>query len=204
MKPLVKICGLTRCEDARTAVQLGATHVGCVAVEDSPRFVNIDAAKEIFAATEPDTIRVLVFKNEKAEKILNAAEAAATKYVQTYGLLEDEVRWLERAGMTVFRVYGIGPTAPSLPMMSPAPSKERPAVLDVGGGGSGTTFSWEILGGDAPPATFIAGGVRPENILELMKHRPYGVDLSSGVETSPGIKDPRRLRLFFENLEKSL
>jgi phosphoribosylanthranilate isomerase len=175
-----------------------------VAVEGSPRFVNIDDAKKIFAATEPDTIRVLVFKKEKPERILQAAESASTKHVQTYGLPEDEVLWLEKAGMTVFRVFGIAPTARRLPPLSPQPSKERPAVLDVGGGGSGTSFSWEILGGSAPPATFIAGGVRPENILDLMKHRPYGVDLSSGVETSPGIKDFRRLRLFFENLEKSL
>lgn len=204
MRPLVKICGVTRAEDARAAVHFGATHIGCVAVEASPRHVTVDVAREVFDATEPATVRVVVFKNEKPERILHTAEAVATNYVQIYGLEEEEALWLENEGMTVFRVYGIDRTARSLPSLSPEPSKERPAVLDVGGGGSGQKFSWGILGESAPPSTFIAGGVRPENISQLMKHRPYGVDLSSGVETSPGIKDHHRLQLFFENLEKSL
>ena len=204
MRPLVKICGLTRAEDARAAVHFGATHIGCVVVADSPRYVNADVAKEVFDATEPDTVRVLVFKNERAEKILTTAASAATKHVQVYGLAENEALRLEQEGMTVFRVVGIDPTARSLPSLSPVPSAMRPTVLDVGGGGSGQKFSWGILGARAPHGTFIAGGVRPENISELMKHRPFGVDLSSGVETSPGIKDPHRLQLFFENLEKSL
>jgi phosphoribosylanthranilate isomerase len=166
--------------------------------------VNADVAKEVFDATEPDTVRVLVFKNERPEKILTTAASVATKHVQVYGLAEDEVLGLEQDGLTVFRVVGIDPTARSLPSLSPVPSAMRPAVLDVGGGGSGQKFSWRILGARAPHGTFIAGGVRPENISELMKLRPFGVDLSSGVETSPGIKDPHRLQLFFENLEKSL
>ena len=204
MRPLVKICGVTRAEDARAAVQWGATHIGCVAVEGSPRCVRLDVAKEVFDATERSTIRVLVFKNETPEKILSTTVAASTKYVQVYGLAEDGALWLEKEGLTVFRVYGVDPNARSLPVLSPKPSVKRPAVLDVGGGGSGQRFSWGILGESAPHATFIAGGVCPENISELMRHRPYGVDLSSGVEASPGIKDPHRLELLFENLERSL
>lgn len=204
MRPLVKICGLTRAEDARAAVHCGATHIGCVMVEDSPRCVNADVAKEVFDAVEPDTVRVLVFKNERPEKILATAGSASTKHVQVYGLEEDETLRLEQEGMTVFRVVGIDPTARSLPSLSPVPSAKRPAVLDVRGGGSGQRFSWGLLGAHAPTGTFIAGGVCPENISELMEHRPFGVDLSSGVEIAPGIKDPRRLQLFFENLEKSL
>jgi len=94
--------------------------------------------------------------------------------------------------------------ARALPPLLPEPHDDRPAILDVGGGGSGTPFSWEILGSRAPHATFIAGGIGPENIAALMRHHPYGVDLSSGVEVEPGIKDHARLNLFFENLEKSL
>src|SRR3989304_4377660 len=74
-------------------------------------------------------------------------------------------------------------------------------VLAVGGGGSGRSFRWEILGDEAPRGVFIAGGIRPENIAELLSHRPYGVDLASGVESRPGAKDPARLVAFFEELE---
>ena len=204
MRPFVKICGVTRAEDARAAIHSGATHIGCVVVEDSPRYVSVDVAKEVFDATETATVRVLVFKNETPERILSTAAAIATRHVQVYGLGEDEARRIEKEGMTVFRVYGIDPTARALPPLAPKPSPKRPAVLDVGGGGSGQSFFWEILGAHAPHGVFIAGGVRPENISELMKRRPYGVDLSSGVEASPGIKDHHRLQLFFENLEKSL
>ena len=133
-----------------------------------------------------------------------AAEAVGIENVQVYGLTETECLWLEKEGMTVFRVVGIDPSARTLPSLSFEPSNDRPAVLDVGGGGSGKTFAWELLDGAAPPGTFIAGGVGPANISELMKHRPYGVDLSSGVESSPGIKDRHRLQLFFENLERCL
>ncbi len=204
MRPLVKICGLTRAEDARAAVHFGATHIGCVMVADSPRYVNADVAKEVFDATEPDTVRVLVFKNERAEKILTTAASAATKHVQVYGLAENEALRLEQEGMTVFRVVGIDPTARSLPSLSPVPSAMRPTVLDVGAAARDRSLAGESS--ERAPLTEPSSRAvfAPRTSRELMKHRPFGVDLSSGVETSPGIKDPHRLQLFFENLEKSL
>jgi len=204
MRPLVKICGLTRAEDACLAVQLGATHLGSVMVSSSPRCASPEQAVRVLEATGGNAHHVLIFKREELDRILEVAGRVGTTHVQLYDMSESDALALEKSGLSVYRVHDLEPGARELPPLRPEPSEERPAILDVGGGGSGTAFSWEILGGKAPHATFIAGGVCPENIAALVKHHPFGVDLSSGVETEPGIKDHRRLELFFENLEKSL
>jgi phosphoribosylanthranilate isomerase len=111
---------------------------------------------------------------------------------------------LEEEGLTVYRVHELDALSGALPPLLPEPTEKRPAMLDYKGGGAGKSFSWGLLGNPAPHATFIAGGVRPENVASLLSRRPYGIDLSSGVEARPGIKDHRRLKLFFEALEKSL
>ncbi len=91
----------------------------------------------------------------------------------------------------------------SLPRFEPPPTEAQPALLDVGGGGSGRCFDWTLLGERAPPATFIAGGIRPDNVRALLKYRPYGIDLASGVESAagvPGEKDEAKLRALFEEV----
>jgi phosphoribosylanthranilate isomerase len=77
---------------------------------------------------------------------------------------------------------------------------DTPALLDVGGGGSGRSFDWDLLGTEAPPFTFVAGGIRPENVEALLEHRPYGIDLASGVESEPGVKDEEKLRELFDRI----
>jgi phosphoribosylanthranilate isomerase len=146
----------------------------------------------------------LVVKEESPQDIMTKARRAGTSHVQVYGLSAEEARELEAADLTVYRVHELPADARELPTLFPEPREDRPAMLDVRGGGTGQTFSWAILAPRAPQATFIAGGVRPDNLSVLMTFLPYGIDLSSGVESSPGIKDPEKLRLFFEELEKAL
>lgn len=204
MRPLVKICGLTRPEDARLAVQLGATHVGCVMANASPRSVTSGEARGVFAAAGDSVEHVLIFKREEPETILKVADRVGTSRVQLYGMPETHALHLEKAGLTVYRVHELDADSRALPPLLPKPTKKRPAMLDFKGGGAGKAFPWHILGSPAPHATFIAGGVRPENVASLLSHRPYGIDLSSGVEAQPGVKDHERMKLFFETLEKSL
>lgn len=200
MRPLVKICGLTRPEDARLAVALGASHIGVVMAEGSPRRVTAIQARGIFEAAGDRVRHVLVFKNEKPSSILLRARAAGTTHVQLYGASEQDVELLEEAGLTVYRVHLVKPGASELPRLLPVPDERHPALIDTGGG-TGAAFAWEILAPQSPPATFIAGGIRPDNVRSLLAYRPYGIDLSSGVERAPAIKDPERLRLLFGNLE---
>jgi phosphoribosylanthranilate isomerase len=173
-------------------------------VPSSTRSVTSARARNVFEAAGVNVHHVLVFKNEKPAVVAARAREVGTSHVQLYGNSEEECLQLEKENLTVYRVHDLAPDADSIPPLLPVPTEDRPALLDVKGGGTGRSFSWEILGDRAPYATFIAGGVRPENIRSLMVHHPYGVDLSSGVEARPGIKDPARLRLFFETLEKSL
>jgi phosphoribosylanthranilate isomerase len=110
---------------------------------------------------------------------------------------------LESEGLRVLRVYGVDEDSRTLPARSIEPNEARPALLDVSGGGTGRRFDWRLLGSQAPPFTFVAGGIRAENIEELLLQRPYGVDLSSGVERAPGVKDEEKLRRFFERIGNS-
>lgn len=204
MKPLVKICGVTRPEDARLAVRLGATHIGCVMVPASPRCASADQADSVFQAVGESARRVLVFKRQTPSTILEVARRIGTTNVQLYETQEEDASLLENEGMTVYRVRRMDADARELPALAPAPTVERPMMLDVEGGGTGRAFRWEVLGAQAPHAVFIAGGIRADNVDALLAHRPYGLDLSSGVESRPGIKDHARMSAFFEALERSL
>lgn len=199
MKPLVKICGLTRPEDAELAASLGATHVGAVLAPSSPRRLSVQQAKSVFGVAGAK--RVLVFKDVPIEDVVRDAEAAGADFVQLYSASEDDVHRVTAEGLGVLRVYDVSESTSALPRFSLPPTERTPALLDVGGGGSGRRFDWNVLGGTAPTFTFIAGGIQPGNVEEILAHRPYGIDLSSGVESAPGVKDPEKLRALFERIE---
>lgn len=198
MKPLVKICGLTRSEDARLAVDLGATHLGCVMAPESPRYASVEQVRDVFAAAGDSVNCVLVFRSQPVAAILEMARELGTDNVQLHEMTEEDAQELEGQGLTVYRVKRLDAETEELPVLTPPPTPERPVLLDVGSGGSGRSFPWKILGDEAPRGVFIAGGIRPENVAALLPRHPYGLDLSSGIESSPGIKDPARMTALFE------
>lgn len=200
MKPLVKICGLTRPDDASLAVSLGATHVGAVRTPSSPRGVSPEHAREVFAAADGKAETVFVFKNIPLAQVIEDARASGARGVQLYDATAEDVRAVASEGYCVYRVYHMESDSKSLPAFEPSPTYEQPALLDVGGGGSGRSFDWSLFGERAPHATFVAGGIRPDNVAALLSYRPYGIDLASGVEASPGIKDESKLRALFEEV----
>jgi indole-3-glycerol phosphate synthase/phosphoribosylanthranilate isomerase len=200
MKTRVKVCGLRRAADAALAIELGATHLGCVLVPDSPRCASLrDVARVLDAAG--DAAVVLVFRNATAGTVLAAVEATGVRRVQVHGAGDELLGRLETAGCLVHRVYSIEPGARVLPALAAA-DETRPQLLDVAAGGSGRRFDWTLLGGRAPHATFIGGGITPENVGALLCHAPWGIDVSSGVESAPGVKDPGRLKALFASLRQ--
>ncbi len=203
MRPFVKICGLKRAEDAELAVALGADFVGAVRTSRSPRLVNLDEARAIFKKVGSSTARVLVFRDVPLESVLSDARSAGADWVQLYRASDADVLRVEEEGLRVLRVVDVSERAREIPPFPSEPSESRPALLDVGGGGSGRSFDWDVLGANAPAFTFVAGGIRPENVEKLLAHRPYGIDLSSGVESQPGVKDERKLRKLFERIEEA-
>jgi phosphoribosylanthranilate isomerase len=168
---------------------------------ETPRCVSVEQATSVFQEAGKEVRHVLVFRRQDASMILEMARRVGTTDVQLHEMPEEDALLLEKEGMTVYRVQRVDSEFKTLPVLTPEPTPERPVLLDVGGGGSGTTFRWEVLGDEAPHGVFIAGGIRPDNVTALLSHHPYGVDLSSGVESSPGVKDRARLTAFFEAVE---
>ncbi len=199
----VKICGLLRARDARLAVRLGARWIGIVRAPDSPRSATLAQARRVIAAAlDEDSAVNLVLATGRRTRAEVAADAGAlgVSRVQPHGLSDAGVRALADEGLIVHRVIPVSETAGRLPPFRVPDESAGPLVFDVGGGGSGRSFDWRILGDAAPPRAFIAGGLRPDNVGRLLPYRPWGVDVSSGVEASPGVKDPDRMRRFFDRL----
>jgi phosphoribosylanthranilate isomerase len=199
MKPRVKICGLVRADDVDLAVDLGATHLGFVLAADSPRALTADAAVAL-AARARGAQPVLVFRRSDAAHVLACVARTGVRCVQLPAAEERTCALVAASGVRVHRAHAVA--RGTLPALRPTPDEREPALLDVGDGGTGRRFDWTLLGDEAPAHTFVAGGITPDNLPSLLAHRPWGIDLSSGIEEAPGKKDHARLRRLFAALEQ--
>jgi phosphoribosylanthranilate isomerase len=200
----VKFCGLTRSVDVGEAASLGAAYVGVV-FAGGPRLVTPEAAASILARVPAGVRRVGVFGRAGAEEIGVAARAAGLDVVQLHGdPTPAEVDALRRRFHG--EVWGVVRVDGPLPAGFDALSAACDAVLldaKVAGslGGSGSTFDWgraaREMAGRRPRRLVLAGGLTPENVAEAAAvFAPDAVDVSSGVESAPGIKDHARMRAF--------
>ncbi len=202
----IKICGVRRPEDARLAVRLGARWIGIVRAPDSPRSATLDEARRVVEAAReenPSVHPVLATGRRRREDVERDARFLGIERVQPHGLDTAGEDALQEAGFLVHRVVVVPDDADRLPRFQPARPEEGPLVFDVGGGGTGRAFDWRMLGERAPERAFIAGGLRPENLGQLLRFHPWGVDVSSGVEAAPGVKDPERMRRFVERIAEA-
>jgi phosphoribosylanthranilate isomerase len=196
----VKICGLTREADVEAACELGAAYVGFNFASSSPRRVDLARGRRLAAEVPPGVRRVGVFVGESFEEIAAAIGAGSLDLVQLHRTLSAED--LERIPVGILAVAHTD-RDDSIP---PAALLERCAAIlfDTGAagtsGGSGVAFNWSLLEGRGwPVPLFVAGGLRPENVGESIRlTKPSAVDVASGVETSPGVKDHDRMRRFFQ------
>jgi len=202
----VKVCGLTRPQDVEQACALGASFVGLNFSVVSPRRVTLETARRLAAASAPGVRRVGVFVGESYEEILAAIEAARLDLVQLHRPLREED--LEKVPRPIIAVARIANTAAQLPA-PPFVEKCHALLLDTdrpgSAGGTGERFDWRLLEGRTwPVPVFLAGGLTPENVGEgIRRARPAAVDVASGVESAPGIKDPERMRDFFEAVRQA-
>ena len=208
---LVKICGITRPQDAELAIGLGAHAVGFVFWPDSPRRIDPQSAKTIVAGVPAGVAKVGVFVDETAEEIARVMNEAGLDVAQLHGHESPEFcRELKARLKTdapdvprrVIKAIGlknggvdVSEFDSDIVLLLDAHDPERR-------GGTGKTVNWDVARDIAAmrPA-ILAGGLNAANIkLAIRSVRPYGIDVSSGVESSPGIKDPNRMRSFFEAL----
>ena len=195
---LIKICGITRAEDAEAAVAAGASAIGFVFWPDSPRRVGLEVAKQIASTTKVTTVGVFV--DQPADEVNAIAEAVGLDVVQLHGI--ESVDYARAITRPVWKALTLD-----------APIDAWPAditiLLDahdpIRRGGTGKTIDWKRAAGIAQRRKVIlAGGLKPENVGDaLAQVQPYGIDVSSGVEQEPGIKDVERLKALFEAVNGS-
>ncbi len=196
----VKICGITNLDDALAAVEAGADALGFVFFEKSPRHVNPMQASAIIAKLPPFVLTVGLFVNEEAEQVNWTADFCGLDIVQLHGDEEPEYcPEIRRRMIKAFRVKDAASLV-SLQRYSVAGyllDAWSPAAL----GGTGETFNWDLAREVAAGGRLIlAGGLTPDNVRQAVEQvRPYGVDVSSGVEAAPGKKDHGKVREFIRN-----
>ena len=212
----VKICGITRPEDALVAVEAGADAIGLVFAE-SPRRVTVERAAEIVRVLPPWVTAVGVFVNASAEMVAETVRQVGLGAVQLHGdespemvakLMQGETcprqAWAWHPGVKIIKSFRVGGEADVVAALEfVAAGRPSGCLVDarVEGsyGGTGRTAPWAVAAGarEALWPLFLGGGLRPENVAEAIRAvRPFGVDTSSGVESEPGRKDPRRVREF--------
>lgn len=192
----IKICGITNAEDAQAAADMGADALGFIAVPGSPRYLPPDAYQEISQSLPLFVKRVVVVRRpEDAEDYL-------AEYVQHYEETQDKTRF-RRGAQWRIRAFRVRDAA-SLQEIADYAHAVGAILLDAyherALGGAGVTFNWQ-LARQAREFTniplILAGGLTPENITDALDAvQPYGVDLSSGVERTPGVKDHAKMRAF--------
>ena len=201
----VKICGITRPQDADLAVGLGATALGFVFWPGSPRWLDSRTARAI-AAKVPDKVsKVGVFVDQQADDIMRIMNEVGLDIAQLHGHETAEFCRQLRASLverTVIKAIALDNGAVNVADFDPDVVLLVDADDPTRRGGTGKTVNWDSARDIAAARrTILAGGLNAANVkLAIRSVRPYGVDVSSGVESSPGIKDPRRLRSFFEAL----
>jgi phosphoribosylanthranilate isomerase len=198
METRIKICGVTNQADAQAAVAAGADAVGFIFYEKSPRFVPLKTAAEISKQLPPFILRVGVFVNAPEALILRAISEAGLTMLQFHG--DEPPEFCTQFGlmsMKAFRIRDVG-------SLKQIPEFQTDAyLLDAyspeARGGTGETFNLDLAveAQKFGRPVFLAGGLTPANVADAVrKVRPFGVDVSSGVESSPGKKDHAKIRAF--------
>ena len=186
----IKICGITNREDAHAAVDAGADALGFIFVPASRRYLSRDAAASIIASLPPFVIPVGVFVNERRKLIMETIRRTGIRCLQLHG--EETPEETADYPVPVIKGFRVGPE-----FMSGALSSHRTSayLLDayVEGkyGGTGKRFDWNIaVAAKEYGRVILSGGLTPDNVGEAVRFvQPYAVDVSSGVEAAPGIKD---------------
>ena len=197
--PKVKVCGITRLPDALLASDLGASAIGFVFWERSPRAIDPQSAARIAARVPADVAPVGVFVDASPAWVREVVQRVGLAAVQLHGDEQVE-RWADLPARVVKAVAVRSTADVQAALRLPA---HVTVLLDghdpVRRGGTGRTLDWTLAAAVARERrTFLAGGLRPENVAAAIEAvGPYGIDASSGLEASPGVKSPARLRAFF-------
>jgi phosphoribosylanthranilate isomerase len=199
----IKICGITNVEDADVAVKAGADALGFVMYRKSPRWVEPAVARSIIDGLPPFVSAVGVFVNEEAEKVRTLMDECGFALAQLHG--DESALYCQNLARPVLKAIRLKDRGTFLALAEfQGRANVRGVLIDAFSdqtyGGTGQTVDWALAHEAARSAPIIlAGGLNPTNVAEAVQAvRPYGVDVSSGVEKSPGKKDPDKVKAFIE------
>jgi len=193
----IKICGITRVEDAAAAVQCGVDALGLVFYARSPRFLGIDQARLLSRAVPPFVTVVGLFVNAERDFVRRVIDAVPIQALQFHGdEVEDEC---DRYGLPYIKAARVKPGLDLVEYARSFPSAQG-LLLDAhvaGYGGAGVTFDWSLIPRRLPLPVVLSGGLSPTNVAQaILQISPWAVDVSSGVEAQKGIKDARKIAEF--------
>ena len=201
----VKICGLTREEDALFAAECGADFIGFIFVEDSPRYVDAGhvamIANAVRARSNPPKL-VGVFRNTPMDAVRDTAARATLDLIQLHGTeKDDDISTLE---IPAIKTLHVGAALPDTTSHSNASWLLFDTYNDRLAGGTGKRFDWSLLSQyERGKPFFLSGGITPENAaIAISTVRPDAIDLASGVESSPGVKDHAKIAQLFERVRR--
>ena len=194
----VKICGVTSVSDALAAANSGADMIGLMFYERSPRFLPWATATAIASALPPHVVKVGVFVNSSVEAVQRAIAECGVSLLQFHG--DEPPEFCIQFGVMSLKAFRIRDAA----SLAALPGYQTDAwLLDAFSpaalGGTGEKFNWELAleAKKLGRPIFLAGGLTPETVAEAVRQvQPFAVDVSSGVESAPGIKDPAKVRAF--------
>ena len=201
----VKICGITCPEDGLLAADFGADAIGLVFVAASPRAVSPARAAEVVAALPPFITRVGLFVDAAAAEVEAVLGRVAVDLLQFHG--DESAAYCRQFGRPYLKAVSMRPGRDVAAYMTEYPDAAgflldayHPAVA----GGSGEGFDWERVPAQRPRAIVLAGGLHAGNVADAVRRvRPFGVDVSSGVEASKGIKDATKMAEFIRGVQRA-
>lgn len=193
----IKLCGMTRAEDVRLAVALGVDYIGLVFAARSPRRLSPAQGAALRAQASAGVAVVALVMDTAREDIAMIIDTVRPDLLQFHG--DEDEACCAGFGLPYFKAIAMGGDADPLPQMARYASAHG-FVLDGHGagepGGSGRRFDWTRMPAQARPV-LLAGGLGPDNVAQALRTaRPWGVDVASGIEQAPGIKDASKMRAF--------
>ena len=204
MRTRIKICGITRVEDARAAAQAGADAIGLVFYPPSPRFLSPEWARELRNDLPPFVMPVALFVNPAAAEVYTVLERVRPAMLQFHG--EETPVFCAQFGVPYIKACRVKPGVDLLEYLRPFAGAAG-WLLDSHVeeyGGVGESFDWSLVPAERIRPLVLSGGLTRDNVGEAIRRvRPWAVDVSSGVESSKGIKDAARIAAFIAEVRNA-
>ena len=201
LRTRIKICGIKHTEDALKAIECGADAIGLIFVEKSPRFVSLTDARVIAESLPPFVTIVGLFMDASEEMVREALKVVPLNLLQFHG--DETPEFCDQFGMPYIKVLRMRENVNVIAFSQEYPNAAG-ILLDTyteAGGGSGQTFDWSLIPEDVPVPLILAGGLNPENVASAVETvKPYAVDVSSGVESEPTMKDHKKIEQFIKEV----